>query len=94
MFQGRHKFNINNGNGKGHVKIFPGRQAMLPRKIFSEIASQVVSFSQKKWCSAIDTKFGTFLARILLISKPIPNFSGMSLTLLIIVRHIYVDGRN
>ena len=61
MFKGRHKFNINNGNGKGHVEISPGCPAMLPRKIFSEIASQAVSFSQKKWCSAVGTIFPLYL---------------------------------
>lgn len=60
-----------------------GIQQCYQGKLFSVIASQVVPFSQKRWCSAIGTKFGTFLARILLIAKPIPKSFGMSLTLLV-----------
>ena len=70
---------------KDMSKFSPRRsiQQCYQGKLFSVIASQVVPFSQKRWYSAIGTKFGTFLARILLIAKPIPKFFGMSLTLLV-----------
>ena len=59
----------------GAVKDMPkfsprrGVQQYCQGKLFSVIASQVLSFSQKMWCSAIGTNFGTFLARIPLIAK-------------------------
>ena len=70
---------------KDMSKFSPRRsiQQCCQGKLFSVIASQVVPFSQKWWCSAIGTKFGTFLARIVLIAKLIPKFFGMSLTLLV-----------
>ena len=49
VFKGTHKFNRNNGSGKGHAKIFPteGSPAILPRKIiFRDSITSVVLFAE------------------------------------------------
>ena len=50
VFKGRHKFNRNIRNGKGHVKIFPTERnsAMLPKKIiFHDSIRRGVLFAEK-----------------------------------------------
>ena len=50
MIEGSHKFNRNNRNGKGHVKIFPaeGNPARLSRKIiFHDSITRYAFFTEK-----------------------------------------------
>ena len=56
-----------------------GIQQGCQGKLFSMIASQDMSFSQKKGCCVVDANLNTFLVRIALIATPTPKISGMSL---------------